>query len=243
MYPVQVSGFGTATLTLTFSTTVTGTFAVQVLVGQTSLLYADDVANDGLQIAYTYHPYTSMTTLPASVSLTVVETSPSVCVSALGSGGSGGEPYSNPMEFIPTNNSTILNDGFFSNYDKLRFSSFSVDSGFVSMPAIIPKKFSDTITLSSLTVDNMNRPFYSACSEQFEVFVEGLQMALPRKVYLPVLARVKDPSNTIFMTGEYVLVVFCRTFTTETENSVGYISGNHDSIAVYRLPNRPMSRT
>lgn len=242
MYPVQISGFGTSTLTLTFSTTVTGIFSIQVLVGQTALPNPDDIANDGLQIAYTYLPSTGIIALPSSVSMDIVEVSPSVYVSTLGSGGSGGEPYSNPMEFIPTNNSTILNDGFFSNYDKLRFSSFSVDSGFVSMPATIPKKFSDTITLSSLTVDNMNRPFYSACSEQFEVSVEGLQMAIPRKVYLPVLARIKDPTSTIFMTGEYVLVVFCRTFMTETTNSTGFISGNHDSIAVYRLPNRPMSR-
>ena len=71
---------------------------------------------------------------------------------------------------------------------------------------------------------------------------EGLQTAVGRKVYIPILARVNDPTNTMYLHGEYVMVIFSRAVLSEKENLTGYFSGGNCSIAVYRLPNKPISR-
>jgi hypothetical protein len=246
MLDVTASGFGTSTLTITYPSPLAfnGNIFVQILVRDTVLPHNDDVAdNDGLLIGYNYIPHQTAGSLPDTLTLEAVTRPTSMYISNLGTGGgTAGEPYSNPLEHIPVNDLTIGTEGVFSNFDPFRFHNFSVDSGFVQLPIHIPGSLEDSFTLSSPSVDSLERAFYSVCSTEVMFSAEGLIQGNIRKVYYAMVARVKDPTNTEFMNGEYVMVVFCRVATTETENVCGYESSADDAIAVYRLPNKPISR-
>jgi hypothetical protein len=164
-------------------------------------------------------------------------------ISNLGSGGGEEGPYNLPIEHLPLNSDSLLNDQRFSNLVQMQLANYFITDGFLQLPINVPATFfGSTITLSSPSQDNFNRIFYSTCSKELKFEGEGLQLAVPRKVYVPVLARVRE-GNSIFMDGEYILVIFSRHVLTDSENKAGYFAGGNCSIAVYRLPNRPLNRT
>jgi len=237
----QVSAVRSTDLkTVQLTGSLTGDATMQLLIQKTSLDF--NSSGDTLNVGYRYNPYQGQ---PLSPTLTVepLTAATSVYVSTAGSGGgTESEPYDLPIEQIPVNDLTLTTDQIFSNFIQMKFSNFMVDKGFVQMPAIIPGNFyGSTITLSSPSQDALGRTFYSACSRELKFQAEGLQIPAPRKVYVPILARVAS-ANSLYMAGEYVLLVFSRPVLTETENMTGYFSGGKCSISVYRLPNKPISR-
>jgi photosystem II stability/assembly factor-like uncharacterized protein len=244
MHKVSVTGFGTDTITITDPGWVSDIITVQLLVKQDELDYMDDaVANDGLLISYNYIPPQCQSNLPTTLTVSSIVVSPVIYVSNLGSGGGiSGEPYLTPLQHIPIKNTTIVGDTIFSNLSSLQFSNFTIDTGFAQVPVNIPGSFSGTITFSETAVDRVFRTFYSVASKESIFSCEGLQFAVPRKIFLPIIAQVDDPTNRIFMQGEYLLVIFSRAVISESENITGYFSNGDCSISIYRLPNRPISR-
>jgi hypothetical protein len=246
-HQISVTGFGTNTITINDPSWVLGnTITIQLLVNQNVLPFPDDasVPPDGLLISYNYVPPQCQMNLPATLTVSPAVVPSVMYISNLGSGGGiTGEPYLTPLQHIPIGDPTIVaGDNIFSNIDFMQFSNFSIDSGFAQVPVSIPGSFADSIVLSSATLDAAVRSFYSIAFKEFIFSGEGLQFSTPRKVFLPIIARVNDPTNKIYMHGEYVLVIFSRGIITETENRTGYFSNGNCSISIYRLPNRPISR-
>jgi photosystem II stability/assembly factor-like uncharacterized protein len=247
MHQITVdSGFGTSSITVTDLNWVPSTTVyIQLLVNQTTLPNPDDasVTPDGLLISYNYVPPQCQTNLPSTLSVSPVITPPIMYVSNLGSGGgTEGQPYLTPLQHIPIADPTIIGDSIFSNLDPLQFANFTVESGFIQLPVYVPGSFGDIITFSVAAIDKVPRSYYSVASKEVIFQSEGLQLALPRKVFFATVARVNDPSNRIYMHGEYVILIFSRGVISETENQTGYYAGGNCSISIYRLPNRPISR-
>jgi photosystem II stability/assembly factor-like uncharacterized protein len=213
--------------------------AIQLLIQETALTY--EGAGSGILISYNRIPLQCQT-LPPTLTIEPVSSPSFMYVSNLGSGGgTAGEPYEIPLEHIPVNSSSIDNDNLFNNLIHMQLANYLIDSGFVQLPVTIPGNFSGKeFTLSSPTTDNLSRSFYSHCSCELKFRAEGLQKTVPRKIYLPMIAKVKNSS--LFMSGEYVLIIFSRPSITDKENITGYFTGGNCSISVYRLPNRPINR-
>ena len=176
--------------------------------------------NDGLLISYNYVPPQTQV-LPVSLTGNAVTGPALMYISDLGDGGGiAGEPYSKPIEQIPINN-TAISDAILNNQIPLQFNSCTITGGFAQLQVTIPGKLSgESFTLSGSAVDSKSRSFYGACSREMTFETEGLQFPVGRKVYLPTIMRVNDPTNSILMNGEYVLVVFSRP-SFETENKTG----------------------
>jgi len=235
-----LSGWGTSTARVTFATSLIGKIWVQLLVKQTQLPHNDPNV-DSLLIAYNFIPKQTVPSLPSSLTLDVVTVAP-VIVSTLGiAGGAAGSPYDNPIEHIPLNGTIttgVPGDEYLGNYDPLQFGNYSINSGYVRLPTLIPAGVGQQVTLSSASSDAAGRTFYQTCSVATQFSAEGLVTTIPRKVYAPILARVKACSDGRFEVGEYVLVVFGKSTASSRENTVG----SSDAIGVYRLPNKPICK-
>jgi photosystem II stability/assembly factor-like uncharacterized protein len=245
MQTVSVTGFGTDTITIDDSAFTPGDIiTIQLLVKENLLTYMQDTTvNDGLMISYNYIPPQCQANLPESLTVEAVIVPPVMYISNLGSGGGvQGVPYLTPLQHIPVNDSSIDGDSIFNNKDPMHFSNVTIDTGYVQMPIYIPGSFSGNITLSEPTLDKVSRPFYSKVSKEISFTCEGLQVSAPRKIFIPMIARIEDKLNRIYMHGEYVLLIFSRSAFSDRENKGGYFSGGNCSVSVYRIPNRPISR-
>lgn len=249
LYHVTASGWGTPDLRLVFKDAEGkdvqhqgGELTIQGLVSQDSLLYSD--TTDGLLIGYYYTPYQCVSALPTSITVEMVTKPTVMYISNLGTGGSSvaGYPFSFPLINIPTNDLTITDDKEFYNIDLLRFSNFSVDSGFVQMPAYVPGNFNEELVLSAIAQDNSERVFYNSCSKEFLFTTEGLKTAATRKMFIGAIGCVKEASDDKLLKGEYVLIVVSRNALMELNNYTGFETDGKSVIAVYRLPNKPIIR-
>jgi photosystem II stability/assembly factor-like uncharacterized protein len=201
-----------------------------------------EVLNSGnLSVAYNYMPFQTQT-LPTTLTVEPITNPSNIYASNLGSGGGVEGAYGLPLEHIPVNSSSITNDKRFSNFVRMQLANYFITSGFLELPVNVPGSFlGGAITFSNPSQDSLSRTYYTSCSKELIFEGEGLQMAVPRKVYLPMIARVVGDNST-FMNGEYVLAIFSRPVVTDKENKTGYFSNGNCSISVYRFPNRPISR-
>lgn len=215
---------------------------IQVMAKQTSLFYTDSNSTTGLQIAYYYKAYQSVSDLPSTLTLQIAERPKNLIVSDLGTGGSllNKEPFDLPLQNIPVNDSIADDDAFF-NIEPLQFGNFSIDGGLAQLPMYVPGNLSGLIVLSNPVSDVMGRYYYKTCSKDFVFRTEGLQMAAPRKIFCGAMAQVVSSSDQRFLKNEYVMIVFSRNDFLGTDNYVKY--GDKSVVAVYRLPNRPIVRT
>jgi len=204
----------------------------------------DSGGNDGIMIGYYYTPTQSVSVLPLNLTVDMATKSPTMYVSDIGTGGSllTREPFDNPLLNIPVNDSNITDDNAFSNVERLRFPDFSVSGGFAQMPVYIPGNFGGSLTFSGATYDGLQRYFYNACSSSFSFETEGLLIGAPRKIFIPAIGRVESSSDGTFLKGEYILIIFSRNAFLDTENYTGYQPNDKSVIAIYRLPNKPLSR-
>jgi len=241
---VTVAGLGTNEIVLTFLESHPNNWfvTIQALLLQSALPFPNPP--DGLLIGYDYVPYQSVTDLPLNLTVETV-TKPTVMnISNLGTGGSSTvpEPYNHPLNHIPTNDVNVADDNEFYNQDRLRFSNISLDTGFVQMPVYVPGSLGTELELSDIKSDNNGRAYYNNCSRDFQFITEGLQIAVPRKIFIGVGARVKESSDGKLLKGEYVLLVISRNELMELGNYTGYKADDNSVIAVYRLPNKPIVR-
>ena len=259
-YPVNIVGFNTSTLVVSFSImpgvipipgALTGTVTIQVLIKNTTLpnhLEVDpqnpNPGNDGVLIGYYYAPMQTESELPASLTVSMI-TKPNVMyVSDLGTGGSllDVEPYDNPLINIPVIDINITNDNNFYNIEPMRFSNFSITGGLASLPVYVPANFQGDLILSALASDNLARSFYGSVSNDFSFAAEGLIIGAPRKMFVAAIGRITTAVDTRFVQGEYVLVIVSRIAYQDIENRVGFKNGDLSAVAIYRLPNKPLSR-
>ncbi len=256
-----VSGLNTSIATLSIDSRITitgGSIYVPMLVQQTQ--FSNATSTSEAYVFYKYRPCQALDNLPPEMSLEVLVSSDFLYVSNLGTGGSNlieKEPYENPIDHIPVNNSTLfVNDNIFTNIVDLELSFDSIDTGFVKLPTYISRKLGEDITLSKPNNigDKLGRAFYTACNDTFRYQSESLKTPVPRKVFFPVLARVKSDLTNPVVRGEIVLVIFSKMFIARTENmsgefidnnteyTPGYFEKEDTAIAVYRLLNYPTVR-
>jgi hypothetical protein len=184
-----------------------------------------------------------MKELPTTLTLEPITRPSGVVISNLGGGSLFDKyPYENPLVHIPLNDLTLSEDRTIYNIESLRFNNISVDGGYVQMPIYVPGNIGENFTLSGLTKDIQERYYYSICSKEFSYTTEGLMSAAPRKIFMPFIARVKSASDERLLPGEYVMIIVSVSAFQNLNNSVGYTVGGNSVIAVYRLPNKPISR-
>jgi len=259
--PIQiVEGLGSSAITIIPGSQVTlqqGSVYVPMLVKQTAFASANDASK--AYVFYKYLPYQTVENLPSTLTLEILTSSDFVYVSNLGTGGSNKikkDPYENPIEHIPVNDVNFISDNIFSNIDDLDFTNFSVDTGLVKLPAYVSRKIGEDIVLSSPNNigDRLGRTFYRACNQNFKFQSDGLVHAVPRKVFLPMIGRIRSDVTKPFVRGEIVLVIFSKAFTARSDNATGFFQDDNieyspgyfeeapTSIAVYRMQNFPTVR-
>jgi len=219
---------------------------IQMIVGLTETTdFLNNGSADTLEASYSYAPSQSVGALSTALTVSMVEHPSSVCISTIGTGGTllDADPYKVPLINIPIADKSIENDNQYCNLESLRFSNFSMTGGFASLPIYVPGNWGDTLTFSGIAVDNIGRVYYDTCSKELSLVTEGLLSYEPRKVFSAGLARVTSSTDNKFIVGEYILVLFSRTvFMASRENWTGYKASNDCVIAIYRLPNKPISR-
>lgn len=256
-----VTGLGTSVVTINMVEDVsllnTSVIYVPMLIKQTAFYTATDISK--AYVFYKYCPYQTVDNLPTKLTVEVLTSSDYIYVSNLGTGGSNKlkkEPYENPIEHIPVNDASFVNDNMFSNIDDLNFTNFSVETGFVKLPAYISRKLGEDITFSlpNNIGDRLGRSFYSACTENFRFQSEGLVSAVPRKVFLPMVGRVRTDVIKPFVRGELVLIILSKVFKARSENEAGFFEDDNEeyspgyfeesktAVAIYRMQNYPTVR-
>jgi hypothetical protein len=228
-----------------------------MLVKQMEFASASDTSK--AYVFYNYRPYQTVGNLPNTLTVEILTSSDFVYVSNLGTGGSNKikkEPYENPIEHLPVNDPTFVTDNLFTNIDDLDFTNFSVDTGLVKLPAYISRKLGEDIvfTLPNNIGDRLGRTFYTGCSENFRFQTDGLVHAVPRKVFLPMVGRIRSDVTQPFVRGEIVLIIFSKAFEARSENEIGffvddgveyspgYFEEADTAIAIYRMTNFPTVR-
>jgi photosystem II stability/assembly factor-like uncharacterized protein len=249
MHPITITNIGSSSITFKIEDPATITASpvivtLQVLVLQNQLIYntQNSTSSDGLLIGYFYNPAQAVSELPTTLTMDMVTMPREIVISNLGTGGSlfTKEPYDQPLINIPVNAPTV-NDNQFYNVEPMRFPTFSVDGGFVQMPIKVPGSLG-TLTFSNSTKDSQQRSYYSSCSKEFIFRIEGLLIGAPRKIFVGAIGRVLNSSDNRLLKGEYLLVVFSRNALIDTENFTGFQNNGNSVIAIYRLPNRPITR-
>ena len=256
----SVDGLGTMDITVTLSPDKSinaGTVLVPILVklatlpniGGTSQAYA----------FYKYRPVQTVGNLPSEMTIEVVKGSDFVYVTNLGTGASNvvkGVPYVVPAEQIGVNDDTVVNDNMFSNVDDMDFATYSVDTGFVKLPATISNYVGEDITLSmpNNVGDRQGRSFYTICDVEVYAQSEGMSISTPRKVFIPMIGRVRSDVTSPVMRGELVLLLFSKVYKARTNNVTGWFEDTNEeyapgyterastAVCVYRLTNKPIVR-
>jgi photosystem II stability/assembly factor-like uncharacterized protein len=257
----SVTDLGTSTITINLmsgSSLVDGsTVYVPMLVKQSKFYSATDVSK--AYVFYKYCPYQTVENLPPELTVEILTSSDFIYASNLGTGGSNKikkDPYENPIEHIAVNDPSIINDNVFTNLDDLNFTNIGVETGFVKIPAYISRKLGEDITFSlpNNIGDRLGRTYYTACTENFRFQGEGLVTAVPRKVFLPMIGRIRSDVIKPFIRGEIILIIFSKAFEARSENEVGFFDDSNveyspgyfeeakTSISIYRMQNYPTVR-
>jgi len=256
----SVDGLGTTTVTATLSpekSISAGTVLVPILVKMATVPNLS--ANSQANVFYKYRPVQTVGSLPSEMKLEILKGSDFVYITNLGTGSSAvvkGVPYEVPAEQIGVNDNSVVNDNMFSNVDDMDFATYSVDTGFVKLPATITSYVGEDMTLSAPNNagDRMGRSFYTSCDIDVYAQCDSMAISTPRKVFLPLLARVRSALTSPVVRGEIVLVLFSKVYKARTENVVGWFADDNEeyapgyieeaktAICVYRLTNKPLVR-
>lgn len=246
----ESSGFGTNSVTISISPSLTPNAVLYVPVLIKEIQFSNRSSTSAAEVFYKFRPYQTVENLPTSLKLEVVNVSEYVYISNLGTGGGEpGFPYRNPLDHLPVNSSSFFTENLFFNLDPLRFSNFEVGSGFLKMPVIVGRHLGEEITLSNPKSDKLGRSFYSEMSEDSRYVCESLrtlssiESGSPRKVFIPMIGKVKSSITTPFVRGEFILIVFSRSLEEDTNNETGIFEGSETAIGVYRLFNKPLLRS
>jgi photosystem II stability/assembly factor-like uncharacterized protein len=256
----SVDGFGTEAITAMLAPDKSinaGTVLVPLLVKLSTLPSLSETSQ--AYAFYKFRPVQTVSNLPDDLTLEVLKGSDFVYVTNMGTGASNfvkGVPYIIPAEQIAVNDDTVFNDNMFSNVDDMDFATFSVDTGFVKLPAIISNYVGEDITLSNPNNvgDRQGRSFYTECDIEVYVQCESMAISTPRKVFIPMIARVRSAVTSPVMRGELVLLVWSKVYKARIDNTTGWFQDDgqeyapgyteeaNTAVCVYRLTNKPLMR-
>jgi len=241
----SISGIGTSSITISLeSGLVTGsTIMVPLLIRETA--FPNSLETSQAQVFYRTTVNQTVDGLPSTLELEILENPKLMYLSNLGTGGGlEGEPYSNPLKDIAVNDDTVTAENFYYNVNGLDLSSFSVEGGFVSLPLRVFRNVGESMTLSSPNNDKLGRSFYQNSDEKLVYTAEGMSLGNPRKIFVPMLARVQSDITSPFVRGETVMVVVSKSLNTETTNEIRVGSDTTDTaVGVYRVPGLPLTRS
>lgn len=256
----SVDGLGTSAITATLSPEKSinaGTVLVPILVKMATLPSLSETSQ--VYSFYKYRPVQTVGNLPEELVVEVLKGSDFVYITNLGTGASNiveGVPYEVPAEQIGVNDDTVVNDNMFSNVDDMDFAAYSVDTGFVKLPATIANYVGEDMTLSSPNNvgDRLGRSFYTDCNVDVYAQCDSMAISTPRKVFLPMVARVRSAVTSPLLRGEIVLLVMSKVYKARTDNIAGWFQDKGEeyapgyteeaktAICVYRLMNKPIVR-
>lgn len=244
------TGFGSNSVTINISPSLTPNAVLYVPALIKEVQFSNRNSTSAAEVFYKFRPYQTVENLPSSLKLEIINVSEYVYISNLGTGGGEqGFPYRNPLDHLPVNSSSFFTENLFFNLDPLRFSNFEISSGFLKMPVIVGRYLGEEITLLNPQSDKLGRSFYSSMSESVRYVCESLrtlssvESGSPRKVFIPMVGKVKSSITTPFVRGEFVLIVFSRALEEDTNNETGIFDGSETAIGVYRLFNKPIARS
>jgi photosystem II stability/assembly factor-like uncharacterized protein len=261
MVPIkEMSGLGTSTVSISIDprkTVSAGTVLVPILVKLATLPNLGDTS--AANVFYKFVPYQTVGNLPDELKLEIMNMSDFVFVTNLGTGASQiiqGEPYAIPAEHLAVNDSSVQSDNVFSNVDDIDMINFRIDTGFVKLPGILSQYVGEDLVLSNPNNigDQLGRPYYADCSQTIIAQAENLSLGTPRKVFVPMIGRVRSDIQRPFMRGELVLVIFTKVYKARLENKTGYFEDSNTeyqpgyteeantAVSVYRLTNKPLVR-
>ena len=256
----SVEGFGTVAITASLSPEKSinaGTVLVPILVKLSTLPALSETSQ--AYAFYKFRPVQTVGNLPEELTLEIMKGSEFVYITNMGTGSSNfvkGVPYIIPAEQIAVNDDTVVNDNMFSNVDDMDFATYSVDTGFIKHPAIVSNFVGEDITLSAPNNvgDRLGRSFYTACDTQVYAQCESMAISTPRKVFVPMIGRVRSSTISPLVRGELVLLVFSKVYKARVDNvtgwfddedqeyAPGYTEEAKTAICVYRLTNKPLTR-
>jgi len=201
-----------------------------------------DGANVGVRVSYKSPAPQTLSPLPSSLSLEVIEGPKNMIVSSLGSGGGISNPYyRNPLIGIPNPINGITNQSFFYNLFGLDFENFSDEEGYVTLPLRVTRQPGQEIILSSPGLDNYGRSYYKTSSETLVLKSEGMLIGNPRKILVPFLVRVSSIITTPVLTGEVLLAIATTVKNEELDNEIRLGPSPEGSIiALYKVPGMPL---
>jgi hypothetical protein len=256
----SVTGLGTVAITAILSSDKSinaGTVLVPILVKLSTLPSLSETSQ--AYAFYKYRPVQTVGNLPDELVLEVMKNSDFVYITNMGTGSSNfvkGVPYIIPAEQIAVNDDTVVNDNIFSNVDDMDFATYSIDAGFVKLPATVSNYVGEDIVLSAPNNvgDRLGRSFYTACDTEIYTQCDSMAISTPRKVFVPMIARIRSDVTSPLMRGEFVLLVFSKVYKARVDNITGWFEDTNQeyapgyteeaktAVSVYRLTNKPIVR-
>lgn len=246
---VPITGFGTDTITIALKTGVGGanistsaSLMVPALVQDTT--FVNSTTTSYAEVLYRTVVPQATDNLPNYLSFEVLSMGNSMHVSNLGFGGGlTGMPYANPLMQIAIPDDTVGTESFYHNLFGMNTKDISEDGGYLTLPMYQCRSVGSTLTLSAPKSDMFGRYFYTQADSQLVFKAAGMNMPQPRKMFVPMLARIVSSVTSPVLRGEVVLLVVSQSKNTDTTNTmmVGP-NGGGAAIAMYRVPGMPLTR-
>ena len=247
---VPVEGLGTSSVTFGLVTgdygvniANTGYLLVPALVQDTALV--NSTGTSYAEIIYRYRVPQTVDALPATMSFEILNVSPSMYISNLGYGGGlTSSLYMNPLKQISINDTSIGTESFFHNIFGLNMDNGLYEGGgILTMPMHLYRTVSGDITFSGPKSDNFGRHFYTLSDTQLLFKAPGLTLPNPRKIFVPMLAKVTSDVDSPVLRGEVVLLMVSQPRNTDLANTLSINSVlSTTCVSVYRIPGMPLLR-
>ena len=281
-----LSSFGSSARSIVLDTTGTGLLSGVGHTLCTIRYFAQDAIPNagaeggGYQIAYYFRsnaPQTAGTkdgditstgdgTLPTTLQVEPLLTSPSVWTGQVGVGGhEKGYPYAVPMDQIPVNDGTTVPVGtdqisgttgewYFAATAEVAIDDFNADTGLLNLHAFVQQDVQDIVDFGGPGNDEKPRkdaefrayyPFADDAAYRPTIMAQPLAGAARHKAFTPFLARAVEDvpgvaGGLLFRKSELLLVVLSRFAELDDNNNVQFVdpqSSNRTLAAVYRTRN------
>lgn len=203
----------------------------------------DNTQNSTAQVVYKKAAPQTLQPLPATMEVQVMKSASFMAVSNLGTGGGTPSPFfTDPLTQIPVYD-TLSNESFFFNLFGLQMQSFTETQGYVTLPLRVSRNPGSSIILANSGVDNMGRTFYRSASQTLLYKAEGMSLANPRKLMVPMIVKVVSSITSPVVRGELLLAVATTYLNVELDNQFQLNSDvGTAAISLYKIPGMPILR-
>ena len=247
---VPIEGLGTDIITIALVTgengisiADTGYLIVPALVQDTKLVNNSNTSY--AEVIYRHKVSQTVDSLPSSMSFELLNVSPSMYLSDLGYGGGlKSSLYSNPLKQIGINDPSIATESFFHNLFGLNMAGGLYEGGgILTLPMHLYRTAGKDISLSGPTSDQFGRHMYTLSDTQLLFKAAGMTLPTPRKIFVPMLAKVTSSTTSPVLRGEVVLLVASQPRNTDLDNTLSINSTSSTAcVTIYRIPGMPLIR-